>query len=115
MPYIQRNSDGQIIAITRSMEPGGDYLPVDHPQVVGFLASSGTSDAADARSVEMLLSDLKMIRVIEDVIDILMSKNLIIFSDLPPAVQEKILTQKGRREKLFGAGADILGREDDIL
>ena len=115
MPFIKRNSDGQIVAITQSLEVGGDCLPVDHPELLGFLASSGISDAENLKGLEMLSSDLKMIRVIEDVIDILISKNLIIFSDLPLAVQEKLLLQKGRRERLFGAGVDIIGREDGIL
>ena len=86
------------------------------------LADSGDNECPEeqseyltSRRIEMLVSDLKMIRVIEDVIDILMAKNLIIFSDLPSAVQEKILKQKGRREKLFGTGGDIIGVEDGLL
>ena len=115
MPFVQRNHDGQIIAITQSASGSGEYLPVDHPELAIFLASPGMSDGPEMKSLQMLFSDLKMIRVIEDVIDILMAKNLIIFSDLPPAVQEKILQQKGRREKLFGVGGDIIADDDGIL
>lgn len=115
MPFIQRNSDDQITAITQSMEVGGECVAADHPELLRFLVSSGITDAGNVKNLEMLSSDLKMIRVIEDVIDILMSKNLLIFSDLPPAAQEKLLAQKGRREKLFGTGGGIIDLEDGIL
>lgn len=38
-----------------------------------------------------------MVRVIEDVIDILIDKNLMLFTDLPEAVQNKILFKKNIR------------------
>ncbi len=117
MPYIQRNEQGKISSLTMSGEASGEFLPAEHPEVLQFLtAPSGGSDkVGDPSALEMLLSDLKLIRVIEDVIDLLITKRVIIFSDLPLPVQQKILLKKGKREKLFGGGGDFLGAEKGIL
>jgi len=92
----------------------GEFLPVEHPEVLQFLAGPAEGGGADASGLEMLLSDLKLIRVIEDVIDLLIAKRVIIFSELPLPVQQKILQKKGKREKLFGGG-DIIGTDKGIL
>ena len=97
-----------------SGEASGEFLPVEHPEVLQFLTAPAGSGEADASSLEMLLSDLKLIRVIEDVIDLLIAKRVIIFSELPPPVQQKILLKKGKREKLFGGG-DLIGSDKGIL
>lgn len=110
MPYIQRNEDGKIIALTFTEGASSEFLPVEHPEILRFLASQG-----DTSSLEMMLDDLKLIRVIEDLIDILISKNIIIFSELPLPVQQKILLKKGRRDKLFGNGGSIISPEEGIL
>lgn len=115
MPYIQRNEQGKISSLTMSGEASSEFLPAEHPEVLQFLTAPSADKAGDASSLEMLFSDLKLIRVIEDVIDLLIAKRVIIFSELPLPVQQKILLKKGKREKLFGGGVDILGSEKGIL
>ena len=115
MPYIQRNDEGRISSLTLSGDASSEFLPVEHPEVLQFLAVQAGDKAGDTSSLEMLLSDLKLIRVIEDVIDLLIAKRVIIFSELPLPVQQKILLKKGKREKLFGGGVDILGSDKGIL
>lgn len=115
MPYIQRNEQGKIFSLTMSGEATCEFLPVEHPEVLQFLAGPTEEGENGTSSLEMLFSDLKLIRVIEDVIDLLIAKRVIIFSELPLPVQQKILQKKGKREKLFGAGVDILGSEKGIL
>ena len=110
MPYIQRNKDGKIIALKFTEETSSEFLPADDPEVLHLLAGQG-----DTSSLEMMLDDLKLIRVIEDLIDILISKNIIIFSELPLPVQRKILLKKGHRDKLFGSGGNLIGSEEGIL
>ena len=92
-----------------------EFLPVEHPEVLQFLCTPEGQTSAGTSDMEMLLSDLKLIRVIEDVIDLLIAKRVIIFSELPVPVQQKILLKRGKREKLFGGGADILGSAEGIL
>jgi len=115
MPYIQRNEEGRISTLTMSGDAPCEFLPVEHPEVLQFLSAPAGSNAGNTSDLEMLLSDLKLIRVIEDVIDLLIAKRIIIFSELPLPVQQKILLKKGKRDKLFGSGGDILGSEKGIL
>ncbi len=116
MPYLKRNSAGDVIALTTSQsEDAVEWAAADSPDVLVFLATTNTApDPGQANKLEMLAADLSLIRVIEDVIDILIAKNVIIFSELPPPVQEKLLRKKGQREKLFGEG-DILSSDEGLL
>ena len=44
-------------------------------------------------------SDLEFIRVLDDVIDLLISKNIILFTELPEVVQEKYTQRNQMRER----------------
>ena len=114
MPYVQRDAAGSIVALTADPSAGAEFLPTEHPDVLHFLAREGSGGHGDA-GVALLVEDLKLIRAIEDVIDLLISKNVIIFSELPLPVQQKIMKKRGYREKLFGSGGDIIGSEEGIL
>ena len=113
MPYVERDPEGRIRALTATA--GGEHLPAEHPEVLHFLTAAEGQGPGEISSMELLLSDLKLIRVIEDVIDLLIAKRVIIFSELPAPVQQKILQKRGKREKLFGGGADLLGSDKGIL
>ncbi|MCX7164210.1 MAG: hypothetical protein WCI19_11380 [Betaproteobacteria bacterium] len=115
MPHVQRHPDGSIAALTAEAGPADEFLPAEHPEVLQFLVRHQDSGSPDAGGLALLLEDLKLIRVIEDLIDLLIAKNVIIFSELPVAVQQKIMKKRGYREKLFGAGGDIIGPEEGIL
>lgn len=115
MPYVERDPQGKIRALTATAGATGEHLPIEHPEVVLFLNSAEGQALGETSGVELMLSDLKMIRVIEDVIDLLIAKRVIIFSELPQPVQQKILQKRGKREKLFGGGGDILGPEEGLL
>ena len=119
MPFARRNSSGQIIALTQSSESDTVYIPIDPPEVSQFLLINPfvgiAGNEQDQIAADMLVSDLKMIRVIEDVIDLLITKNVINLFELPHAAQEKILSKKGRRERLFGEGTSIMGDDGGIL
>lgn len=116
MPYAQRNEDGEIIALTAQPADDNDVLLLpDDPEVLLFLSRSGTDAFARTRqNLELLADDLKMIRVVEDLIDLLTAKGVILFSELPPAVQEKILRKKTKREQL-SPGNDILVSDLHLL
>jgi hypothetical protein len=53
-------------------------------------------------------SDQEIARVTEDLIHLLVSKNLILFTDLPPVVQQKLLDRERLRSHLQQ-------REDNFL
>lgn len=100
MPYAARDEQGRIVSLHR--EPGAhgrEFLPADHPQVLAFLGT-GAGNAATAQFHDL---DRDVIRVIEDVVDTLIRKNLIAITDLPPAARDKLLKRQRLREEV-GAG-----------
>lgn len=116
MPYAQRNADGEIIALTAQPADDNDVLLMpDDPEVLLFLSrSEGDAFGRTRQNLELLADDLKMIRVVEDLIDLLTAKGVILFSELPSAVQEKILRKKIKREQL-SSGNDILVIDSHLL
>lgn len=101
MPYVQRNSNGEVIALWREQpEENSEFIPASDPEVMGFLDE--VSASADERGEFSLSSDLQMVRVIEDLIDLLITKRVIVLTDLPVPVQNKLLRQRAKREYLLG-------------
>jgi hypothetical protein len=72
--------------------------PKSDPDVILFLEQNGLSDAEPNQALAK--SDIEMIRVIEDLIELLIHKQLINFTDLPDATQQKILKRKKIRDML---------------
>ena len=97
MPYVQRDTTGQVVAIFAQPGPGHDeFLPAGHPELA---ALSGAGEFAHL--------DADLIRVIEDVVDVLIDRGLLRLTDLPPDAQRKLLARKGARARLR-EGLDLL-------
>lgn len=94
MPYTRRGPDGQIDSLHRSGEPGMEFLPDGHPDLNAFV---GTDAAAP---VEFGQLDAEFVRVIEDVIDTLIIKNILNITDLPDGAQAKLFARKTFRERI---------------
>jgi hypothetical protein len=60
----------------------------------------------------MRRSDLEMIRVYEDLIDILISKRIVVLTDFPTAAQEKLVRRKRLRSSLSSL-TEVLAPEDE--
>lgn len=91
MPFVLRNEAGGIVSLHREPVAGGEALPGDHPEVVAFMQgnhpTAGGFDSLDAG----------LVRVIEDLVDVLISRNVIRITDLPAAAQNKLLERKSYR------------------
>ncbi len=106
MPYIKRNSSGRIVGISDEAESGTDEeLDLENPEIQAYLEM--------ARN-QLLSSDAETIRVIEDLVDLLIEKKLILFTDLPPAAQEK-LSERHRMRGDLGVLENLVVDEEDIL
>ena len=84
-------------------------MPLSHPEVRSFLSQCDSPDALD---VALRESDLSMMRVTEDLIDILVSKGVFLFLELPPEVREKYQQRgaiRGRLSELSGLIDDDTG------
>lgn len=99
MIYVKRDADGQIIAISKtSDEQFKEALPPDDPDILRFLPPN---EAMSLTKDQLSDTDREMIRVIDDLIEILITKNFIQFTELPETAQYKILKRKRFRELLF--------------
>jgi FMN phosphatase YigB (HAD superfamily) len=107
MPFVRRDETGRVVALHREQSPEApEYLPAGHPEIAEF-AEGAASDRPD-----MLHSDLEMIRVYEDLIDILISKRIVVLTDFPTAAQEKLVRRKRLRSSLASL-TEVLAPEDD--
>jgi hypothetical protein len=103
MPYVQRDETGKVVALS-SIET--DATPEwvadgDHDLNDFLLDMALGKEAVDTTAVRALNeSDLAMIRVVEDVIDLLIDQNLLRFTDLPPAAQDKLMERRSLRQTL---------------
>jgi hypothetical protein len=98
MLYVERDNDGNIIALHKQPEPGAsEQKTIMDEEIFAFLNKSVDTDPW----VQLLsLSDIGIIRIVEDLIDLLIRKNVILFTDLPEEAQSKIRERKRVRKKI---------------
>ena len=94
MPYVRRNALGDIVSLHRSQEGHDELLADAHAEVQAFVGNSG----GDSRAFDQL--DADFVRVIEDVIDTLIVKNVLNITDLPDQAQAKLFARKSFRERV---------------
>jgi hypothetical protein len=106
MVFVERNAHGAIIALYHEARPNcSESLAENDPQVLSFIGIS---------SEQFNSSDTSLIRVIEDLVDVMIDKNLLRLTDLPLAAQEKLLSRKTLRKRLSNS-LDILIDSDQGL
>jgi len=105
MLYVARDGEGRISELhPMPLGNANEALPADNPEVLQFIHERWRQNELDAL-------DRDFVRVIEDTIELLIAKDLILFTDLPPKVQEKLLRRKEVRQLRhydghFGSGGD---------
>lgn len=115
MPYVSRNSSGLIAGIFLNSQPNAsEFIASDHPDVLVFLGGTSPKSIDETGLMKLMLSDIAFIRVLEDVIDLLIEKQVLAFTDLPEKAREKILSRKDVRGRLVGSN-DLVVPEDRLL
>jgi len=108
MPYVTRDTTGRIIATSPTpLDGASELIAADAPELLVFV------EALTGNASELALSDMKLIRAIEDIVDLLISKNIICITDLPPAVQNKLLERRSLRHSLNAL--NLIGDDDQGL
>jgi len=108
MLYAARDSEGKIKELHPA--PQGDAqepLPSDDPEALQFIHDRW-------RENELAELDRDFVRVIEDTIELLIAKDVILFTDLPEKVQEKLLRRKEVRQRTHYEGNLGTGGDDII-
>lgn len=106
--FVKRDESGRIVAA--SLEVRGDVCePVEEgaPELLAF----GRGDSGEAT---LTASDLRLVRVLEDIVDLLIERDVIRFTDLPEQAQEKLMERRSLRASMR-RGLDLLGAADDGL
>lgn len=94
MPFVRRSADGHIESLHRHAVEGAEFLSDEHADVQAFVGND------DATREDFNRLDADFVRVIEDVIDTLIVKNVINITDLPEQAQAKLFARKSFRERV---------------
>ncbi len=102
MPYARRDAFGQLLSLHRRAEPDAQqFLPDDAPEVLAFLGQP-THDRFNQL-------DADFVRVLEDLVDVLVSRNVINLTDLPVDARDKLYQRKGHRRETALSQLNLLG------
>jgi len=107
MPYVKRDEQGQII--TLNLEPGEGFteLPASSPELLEFMNKMGLEQST------LQQSDMRLVRVLEDLIDLLIDRDVIRFTDLPLPAQEKLMERRSIRQSL--GALNLLGGANETI
>ncbi|MDO6564125.1 hypothetical protein Q4488_12090 [Amphritea sp. 1_MG-2023] len=118
MLYAIRNEQGQVTSLSAHPTENSSLADIADPDVIRFLSNNNASESPQ----EILdKSDTEVSRIIEDLIDLLISKQTILFTDLPEPAQQKLLSRKLARsvyqsdEHNASSDNSILSDDDSIL
>jgi len=102
MPFVQRDSNHRIVAVSQLPQAGMEAVVADDRELADFLAQ--LSDDASRISA----TDQDFVRVLEDVVELLVSRGVIRFTDLPDSAQQKMMYRQRLRSTMPGS-LDLLG------
>lgn len=112
MAYVKRDDQGNIIEVFDAPKPGAEeYLSINSEELITFLKQS---DDAEAARVALSVSDMSLVRVLEDLINTLIDKEVILFTDLPTAAREKLANREKIRDRLSDLD-NLIGDDQGIL
>ncbi|AZD05604.1 tryptophan synthase subunit beta [Pseudomonas chlororaphis] len=112
MFYVQRDAQGQLVRVEATpYAEATDTLPADHSEIQQWFAN----EVVEVSLKQLKQSDLEMIRVLDDLIQVLTSKGVIRVTDLPPAAQAKLMDRTQAREALGGLSHLINDDETGLI
>lgn len=109
MPYIKRNQNGEISSVSLTHQEGYQRCEEqDIEELDSYL------ERIEASEQNISGTDLPLVRVLEDLIDLLIDREVIRFTDLPEAAQQKLMNRRTLRTSLR-AGLDLISDERDSV
>jgi hypothetical protein len=112
MPFVKRDEDGQIVAVYQQpLQDGLEEVPPEDRGLQMFLDEVLLDYAANRNWIK---SDLGLVRVLEDVIEVLIDRGVFMFTDLPDQAQQKLRERHGLRKE-FAYIETLFGSEEDEL
>lgn len=97
MIYVKKNETGQVTDICFDQKSGFEQASMFDNEVKNYI-----QDPNNQEIVKQIISmlDLDMVRITEDLIEVLIEKEIILFTDFPEAVQNKLLFKRLLRQVL---------------
>jgi len=112
MPYVKRNENNEIVKIHQLKVEGCEQWVEDSdPELLGFIKGLKVEDQVKQA---LSSSDNDMGRVVEDLIDLLMKKQIFVYTELPEAVQAKLNTRSQLRKDMNALESPI-NNDESIL
>ncbi|GLH31170.1 hypothetical protein BR1R5_05560 [Pseudomonas sp. BR1R-5] len=109
MFYVQRDAEGQLLRVEAApYAEHTEILPADHAEIQEWFAD----DVVENSLKQLKQSDLDMIRVLEDLIEVLTAKGVFSITDLPPGAQAKLLSRSTAR-KALGSLNNLIEDEEE--
>ena len=107
MPYVKRDEQDRIVAV--NLEPGEGLveLQATSPELIEFMRQVGLEQGT------LQESDMRLVRVLEDLIDLLIDRDVIRFTDLPLPAQEKLMERRSLRQTL--GALNLLGGLNETI
>ncbi|THF54993.1 hypothetical protein [Pseudothauera rhizosphaerae] len=107
MIYIKRDEEAHITAASLKSEgPEWEKMTGHEPEVVLFCQGLVSGE-------KLAISDLALVRVLEDVIDLLIERGVIRFTDLPEPAQEKLSARRSARASI--RQLNLLDEDDKLV
>jgi len=106
MPYMLRNTSGDIVAVSHDEMKGAGWERCDGgaSEYLAYL------ETAIAKEDKFRDSDIGLVRVLEDLVDLLIERDFIRFTDFPEAAQKRMIERQGLRSGK--AGLDLIDEKD---
>ncbi|KNH19242.1 tryptophan synthase subunit beta [Pseudomonas syringae] len=112
MFYVQRDAQGQLVRVEATpYAEATETLPADNHEIQAWFAH----EVVETSLKQLKQSDLEMIRVLDDLIQVLTQKGVIRVTDLPPAAQAKLMDRTQAREALGGLSQLIDDDETGLI
>lgn len=109
MAYVLKDAEGKIVAASPEENLGQGWESIeDNPkEYIQFLEKSL------AKSAPFRESDIQLVRVLEDLISLLIDREVIRFTDLPAVAQQRLNERESMRKKTDLS--NLFGNQDDFL
>jgi hypothetical protein len=112
MVYVQRDGEGRLLRVEHQPFEGmTEILAVENEELHNWLVAR---EDVHARLARLKDSDLELVRVIEDLVDVLVSRGVIRYTDLPDAARRKLHDRAETRSQL-GSLSGLLDDDEHKL
>lgn len=95
--FVKRDQNGKITAVSQQQDAEfAEAVNSDSAELTDFFTANNTDNPV--RSFRR--SDADLIRVLEDLVDLLTEKGIIQFTDLPEPAQQKLIARQSLRRNI---------------